>query len=151
MAENKYKSYLSHTREKFYERSRRLMPGRYANALYINVSDPSYYEKRLRCNRHDVQALYYLGRKYEQQGYWQRAREYYERAVLVNSHFEPAIGALILLHRKQVKKEQQALVQSQTKKKKRKPLSLSQMMGAVLMGYLMMLVLLFGVILQYWR
>ncbi|WP_047152921.1 tetratricopeptide repeat protein [Aneurinibacillus tyrosinisolvens] len=144
-ASNKH---ISHAREKFLERTRKVTPGTSANQLYINTSDPAYYEKILRCNRHHVPALYQMGRKCEKQGYLHRAEEYYEKAIAVQPTFEPAVGALVLLRRRQKEEErmlqQMALSLSPPKKK----VSSIQVMGVVLIMYLFMLLLLFGIILR---
>ncbi len=145
--------HVSHTRQMFLKHARKIMPDRHANALYINTTDPAYYEKLLRCNRHNVRALYYVGRKYEKQGYLQQAQEYYERAVSVDPHFEPAVGALILLRRKQEAERRRQfslhmLHTLQAKKKKQKNLSLFRTMQAIMISYLIILLVVFGILLR---
>ncbi|BAU26548.1 hypothetical protein DFP93_10870 [Aneurinibacillus soli] len=137
------RSYPSHTREKFYERTKRLFPG-HANATYINTSDPAYYEKLLRANRTHVRALYELGRQYEKQGFWRKAADYYDRAVLADPCFEPAVGAKILLARRRQQKEHiEARTRAHTASPVRKKLSLIQMTSAVLLGYTLLATLAF--------
>lgn len=129
------RSYPSPARKVLHERTKRLFPG-HANAIYINTSDPAYYEKLLRANRTHVRALYELGRQYEKQGFFRKAADYYERATQADPCFEPAVGAKILLARRRQQKERiEVLARTQPPAPIRKKLSLLQMTGAVLLGY----------------
>lgn len=143
--------YSSPARKAFRQRAVKIMPQQPASALYINTTDPSYYEKRLRCNRHDVRALYCLGRKYEKAGALEKAREYYERATAADPYYEPAVGALILLRRTIAHKKQQeaaALQQRKAALARNRGLSSFRAMQTVLISYLLILLLVFGVFLR---
>ncbi|WP_047150905.1 tetratricopeptide repeat protein [Aneurinibacillus tyrosinisolvens] len=143
------RKFISHTREKFLERTKKVVSGTHVNPLYINTADPAYYEKLLRCNSNHVQALYQIGRKYEKQGQFSTAERYYARAVQADSHFEPALGALVLLRRKMKREYVRALQKEKAiNKAKLTSLSLLPIMGFVLLGYLLVLLLLFGIVLH---
>ena len=142
--------YSSYTRQRFHERTRKLFPG-HAYGAYINKSDPAYYEKLLRVNRTHVRALYELGRQYEKQGFLRKAADYYERAVQADPCFEPAVGARILLTRRRKREEKKSTlshVHILPPTPKRKRLTLMQMVGAVLFGYTMLTILIFGLLLR---
>ncbi|WP_027415547.1 tetratricopeptide repeat protein [Aneurinibacillus terranovensis] len=125
--------------------------------VYINETDPSYYEKLLRFNRHNVKALYQLGRTCEKSGHFERARSYYEKAISIQP-YEPAVGALLLLRRK----EQWLEIQREHKKKEaalmskkwgaqRKQATRSKFVQSIiitLLIYLIAIILTFGVVLN---
>lgn len=142
------KLYVSHAREKFRERTKKLKLGQYVNALYINTYDPSYYEKRLRYNRYDARALYYLGQRYEKEENWEQALHYYKQAVQAEPHYEAAIGALILLQRKQEERFRKLASQATRRRPVRKKMSLLQMVTAIFTGYFLILMIVFGILLR---
>lgn len=146
------RAYCSPAREAFLRRTSKVMPNHPGSALYINTTDPSYYEKRLRCNRHDVRALYCIGRRYERAGAIVKAREYYERAVAVDPYYEPAIGALLILQRKEEYskrlREAKAMREREACAKRKRGLSSFRAMQTVMISYLIILLLVFGVLLR---
>ncbi|MCI1693980.1 tetratricopeptide repeat protein [Aneurinibacillus aneurinilyticus] len=145
-------TYPSPTRESFWKQTRKVMSGQHARSLYINTTDPAYYEKLLRCNRHNLRALYHLGRTCEKQGDIQKAQNYYHRAIQVDPHFEAAVGALAILRRRQEAHRQklalQALREMRRADRRQKGLSLLQTMKAVMVSYLVLLLFIFGVLLR---
>lgn len=148
MQTTRKRPYPSHTRKMFREQTRKLFPG-HAHGAYINTSDPAYYEKLLRVNRTHVRALYELGRQCEKQGFLRKAADYYERAVQADPCFEPAVGARILLmRRRQCEEKKGDKPQTLPPAPARKKLTLMQMTGAVLLGYTMLTIFVFGLLLH---
>ncbi|KIV52419.1 tetratricopeptide repeat protein [Aneurinibacillus migulanus] len=147
-----HNEYPSPAREAFWKRTRKIIPGQHARSLYINTTDPAYYEKLLRCNRHNVRALYHLGQAYEKQGDIRKAQDYYHRAIQVDPHFEAAVGALAILHRKQEAHRKKLALQSfremRRAARRQRGLSLFQTMKTIMVSYLVLLLFIFGVLLR---